>query len=133
MYILVVVFQVLLVADTSSACMTDGCSSCTTSNEPSLYHQYCCLPANNGKKIKKRDNDLLIMFFCPVDGLSDPICETVRVYQSCKETLENNPNAVSGYYNIITKAMGPLSKCTVIWRVATVMVLVAGLEWLIST
>ena len=80
--------------------MTDDCSSCTT-KDPSLYHQYCCLPVNNGKSIKQRDhNGLLIMFFCPIDGLSDAVCETVRQYQSCREALENEPNAVSGYYNI---------------------------------
>ena len=36
---------------------------------PSLYHQYCCLPANNGNTIKLRENNRVKIVVCPTAGL----------------------------------------------------------------
>ena len=69
---------------------------------PSLYHQYCCLPANNGNTIKLRENNHVKIIVCPTAGLPKTLCNSLGIYNhhSCSEVLESFPNATSGYYNI---------------------------------
>uniref|UniRef100_A0A1X7T1D9 Fibrinogen C-terminal domain-containing protein n=1 Tax=Amphimedon queenslandica TaxID=400682 RepID=A0A1X7T1D9_AMPQE len=76
---------------------------CTTGyHTPSFYHQYCCLSANNGKKIKLRENNSNKYILCPTAGLPKALCYSLGLIKShsCSEVLENIPNAASGYYNI---------------------------------
>ena len=84
-------------ANASSVCTTTGYHT------PSLYHQYCCLPANYGNTIKLRENNHIKIIFCPTAGLSLTLCYSLGIYKhhSCSEVLESFPNATSGYYNII--------------------------------
>ena len=93
-------FIVLLYeANASSVCMAD----CTTGyRTPSLYHQYCCLSANNGKTIKLRENNIVKIIVCPTAGLPKTFCNSLGLikFYSCSEALENISNAASGYYDI---------------------------------
>ena len=76
---------------------------CTTGyHTPSLYHQYCCLSANNGKTIKLRENNSNKYILCPTTGLPKTFCYSLGLikFYSCSEVLENIPNAASGYYDI---------------------------------
>ena len=73
-------------------------SSMIISNNPngaeiSLYKETCCKSYNNGKAVKLVE-DQLAFFFCPqnVGELCSP--------RSCKEVLQLNSNASSGYYYI---------------------------------
>ena len=82
---------------------SSGMGHCTTGyRTPSLYHQYCCLSANNGKKIYLRENNSNKYILCPTAGLPKPFCYSLGLIKShsCSEVLENIPNAASGYYNI---------------------------------
>ena len=82
---------------------SSGMGHCTTGyRTPSLYHQYCCLSANNGKKIYMRENNSNKYILCPTAGLPKPFCYSLGLieFYSCSEVLENIPNAASGYYNI---------------------------------
>uniref|UniRef100_A0A1X7UCU7 Fibrinogen C-terminal domain-containing protein n=1 Tax=Amphimedon queenslandica TaxID=400682 RepID=A0A1X7UCU7_AMPQE len=82
---------------------SSGMDHCTTGyHTPSLYHQYCCLSANNGKKIYWRENNSNKYILCPTAGLPKALCYSLGLikFYSCSEVLENIPNAASGYYNI---------------------------------
>uniref|UniRef100_A0A1X7T1A8 Fibrinogen C-terminal domain-containing protein n=1 Tax=Amphimedon queenslandica TaxID=400682 RepID=A0A1X7T1A8_AMPQE len=86
-------------ANASSVCMAD----CTTGYcTPSLYHQYCCLSANNGKALKMNESNSYTYIFCPTAGLPKALCYSFGLikFHTCSEVLENIPNAASGYYNI---------------------------------
>ena len=74
----------------------------TEYHAPSLYHQYCCLSANNGNTIKLRENNHVKIVVCPKAGLPKTLCNSLGIYNdhSCSEVLESFPNATSGYYNI---------------------------------
>ena len=61
---------------------------------PSLYKQYCCNADNIGDIIKVTYNGRDKFIICPdALPLSCPIA-------SCSDIITNNPDAVSGYYNI---------------------------------
>ena len=82
---------------------SSGMGHCTTGyRTPSLYHQYCCLSANDGKAIKLRENNYNKYIFCPTAGLPKDLCYSLGLikFYSCSEVLENIPNAASGYYDI---------------------------------
>ena len=82
---------------------SSGMGHCTTGyRTPSLYHQYCCLSANNGKAIELRENNSNKYILCPTAGLPKGFCYSLGLikFYSCSEVLENIPNAASGYYDI---------------------------------
>uniref|UniRef100_A0A1X7UDL9 Fibrinogen C-terminal domain-containing protein n=1 Tax=Amphimedon queenslandica TaxID=400682 RepID=A0A1X7UDL9_AMPQE len=82
---------------------SSGMGHCTTGyRTPSLYHQYCCLSANNGKAFKMNESNSYTYIFCPTAGLPKALCYSLGLikFYSCSEVLENIPNAASGYYNI---------------------------------
>uniref|UniRef100_A0A1X7T6F4 Fibrinogen C-terminal domain-containing protein n=1 Tax=Amphimedon queenslandica TaxID=400682 RepID=A0A1X7T6F4_AMPQE len=82
---------------------SSGMGHCTTGyRTPSLYHQYCCLTANNGKKINLRENNSNKYILCPTAGLPKAFCYSLGLikFYFCSEVLENISNAASGYYNI---------------------------------
>uniref|UniRef100_A0A1X7TDV2 Fibrinogen C-terminal domain-containing protein n=1 Tax=Amphimedon queenslandica TaxID=400682 RepID=A0A1X7TDV2_AMPQE len=82
---------------------SSGMGHCTTGyRTPSLYRQYCCLSANNGKAFKMNESNSYAYIFCPTAGLPKALCYSLGLinFYSCSEVLENIPNAASGYYNI---------------------------------
>ena len=92
-------FNVLLYEANASS----GMCHCTTGyHTPSLYHQYCCLSANNGNAFKMNESNSNKYILCPTAGLPKALCYSLGLieFYSCSEVLENIPNAASGYYNI---------------------------------
>uniref|UniRef100_A0A1X7V4F4 Fibrinogen C-terminal domain-containing protein n=1 Tax=Amphimedon queenslandica TaxID=400682 RepID=A0A1X7V4F4_AMPQE len=82
---------------------SSGMGHCTTGyRTPSLYHQYCCLSANNGKAFKMNESSSYTYIFCPTAGLPKALCYSLGLikFYSCSEVLENIPNTASGYYSI---------------------------------
>ena len=91
---ILVLFKVGYEANASSSfCMI----SYATQYPPSLYRLYCCLPGNNGKTIKVKENNRVKIIMCPTAGLPHTSCQA---HYSCSEVLELFPNATSGYYDI---------------------------------
>lgn len=87
-------------ATTDDLCIAD-CSNGYTN--PSLYHQYCCLPPNNGNIIKlKKTETYKIITMCPPQDLPDDPCQEARriTYYSCSDILERLPGTATGNYNI---------------------------------
>ena len=90
---ILVLFKVGYEANASSSiCMI----SYATQYPPSLYRQYCCIPGNNGKTIKVKENNCIKIIMCPTAGLPQTSCQA----HSCSEFLELFPSATSGYYDI---------------------------------
>ena len=75
-------------------CLTD---QCTTDHPPSLYEQYCCNSDNIGSIIMITDDGRAKFIICP--NTLPTSCS--RLLNSCIDILTHNPNASSGYYNII--------------------------------
>ena len=97
-YFALLLFFIVLLYEANAS---SGMGHCTTGyHTPSLYHQYCCLSANNGKKIYMRENNSNKYILCPTVGLPKALCYSLGLIYSCSEVLENIPNAASGYYNI---------------------------------
>ena len=94
----IIFFEVAYEANASLDCMPEP--DCTSlSDTPSLYYQYCCLSANNGRRIKMIEDNLVSIIVCPFHGLPESLCQGNNYY-SCSDVLKTAPYTASGYYNL---------------------------------
>ena len=93
LYLMLICLSLVPEFNTSNTC------DCETSNETSLYKQYCCLHNNKGKIFivpSARDIRLQKYIFCPPETPSSCFIDLF----SCSDVLSKFPNSTSGYYKI---------------------------------
>ena len=97
LYILLLLPGINQVCPGSNYCMSD-CNS-QGQREASQYELMCCDPVNLGRYIQFLENHRIRYVSCP-SSIPD-WCNNMYYMRSCSDILIANPDATSGYYNLI--------------------------------